>query len=155
MRREIERLARRLDRLRRIRPGETDPRHGDQQLDTEQSVAARDRVQQPGLGLAERRLRIAFGEEVARGEEVRLDDVLHVAGSRGPVADLVEAGRGVAALGEVDAGEKGVEARVVPAVCACHSKAVIAEGAGGGEVAEVDMVTGVGGTPLRVEGFSF
>ena len=59
----------------------------DEQLDPEQAVPARDGVEQPGLGLAERRLRVATGEEVPRREKVRLDDALHVAGPGGPGAE--------------------------------------------------------------------
>jgi hypothetical protein len=91
---------------------------------------------------------------MARGEEVGLDDVPHVTGSLGPGANLVEVGGGVIALGEVDAGEKRVEGRefVVPVVCARCLEAVIAEGTGGGEVAEIQEVAGALGRVQRREG---
>ena len=118
--REVERLARGLDRFRRIRPGQPDARERDQQLDPQQAIAARHGMEQTCLGLAERSLCVAAGEQVSRREEVRFDDALHVAGPRGPGADLVEVGRGVPALGEVDAGQQCVEQRDVdvPVVCA-------------------------------------
>src|SRR3954454_17937792 len=70
LRRPIERLARRLNGLRRIGPGQPDARHRNEKLDAEQAVPARDGVQQSRLRLAEGSLRISGGEEMERGEEV-------------------------------------------------------------------------------------
>ena len=106
-------------------------------------------MQQPGFGLAERGLRITGGEEMTRGEEVCLDDVLHIPSSRGPGADPVEVGGWIVALGKVDAGEESVEHGEfpIPIVCARRFQALIAKGAGGGEVAEVEVMADVRWAP--------
>ena len=54
-------------------------------------------------------MRVAGGEEMARGEEVGFDGVVHLTSPRGPGADLVEMRGGVVAFGEVDAGQEGLE----------------------------------------------
>ena len=119
-RREVERLAGGLDGLRWIGPCQSDARERNQQLDPQQAIAARYGMEQTRLGLAERSLRVATGEQVSRCKKVRFDDALHLAGARGPGADLVEVGRGVHALRQVDAGQQRVEQRdlVVPVAAA-------------------------------------
>src|SRR3954454_13311424 len=89
LRRPIERLARRLNGLRRIGPGQPDARHRNEELDTEQSIAAGDSVEQPRLRLAKGTLWIAGGEEMTRGKEVSLDNGMHFTRPRGPSANLL------------------------------------------------------------------
>ena len=153
---EVEGLAGCLDGFGRVGPGETDAGDRDEQFDAEQAVAAGHGVEQAGFGFAEGGLGVAAGEQVARRQEVRFDDPLHFAGARSPGADLVEVGRWISALGEVDASEhrvlsRGIEVHDVLAGC-CQT--VVGESAGGGDVAQVQVMARMLRAPEPVHRFT-
>jgi len=97
--RKVQSLTGSLNSSRSIRPSEPYARDHDQQFDAKESIPAGHGMEQSRVGFSKSGLRIAASQQVLRGKKVRLNDPLHIAGTRGPGPNLVEVTCRILALG--------------------------------------------------------